>query len=297
MQGGLMSKKRFFLILITTICPILFCVLLFLWGGDISRTLRFILFVVSIILSIGVYISLFANKVAIAKLFFVIVVLYTLLLSGYLYFYHKQMLSIFYSVASFRQFILSTGNMGIITYILIQACQVVILPVPAAVIAIAGGLIYGPFIGGLYCSAGVLIGSNISYAIGRFFGFRVVSWISGESNVVKYSNILNNKGKLFLPMAFLLPMFPDDILCLIAGLTRLDYKFFFVSTTITRPISVICMCYFGGGFIIPFKGWGIPVWIVLALIISVVVVCTYKYQEQIENWILSKIKPKKKKHQ
>ena len=145
-----MSKKRFLLILITTICPIIFCVLLFLWGGDISKTLRFILFAISVIVSVGVYISLFANKIALAKLFFVIVVLYTLLLSGYLYFYHKQMLSIFYSVASFRQFILSTGNMGIVIYILIQACQVIILPVPAAVIAIAGGLIYGPFIGGLY---------------------------------------------------------------------------------------------------------------------------------------------------
>ena len=27
------------------------------------------------------------------------------------------------------------------------------------------------------------------------------------------------------------------------------------------------MCYFGSGSIIPFKGWGIPLWIVLAIII------------------------------
>lgn len=273
----------------TFLFSILFCFVLFEWGSSVSNNIKFALYLFCIVTTLLTFVWAITNKNSLLKCFFVVNVVYILLVSGYLYFLHNNMLSIFYSVESFRFFILSTGNMGILIYILIQACQVVILPVPAAVIAIAGGLIYGPLVGGLYCSIGVLIGSNISYAIGRYFGFRVVSWISGKQNVVKYSNILNKKGKLFLPMAFLLPMFPDDILCLIAGLTRLNYKYFFISTTITRPISVICMCYFGGGFIIPFSGWGIPVWIVLSIIIAIVVVCTYKYQEQIENWFLNKL--------
>lgn len=290
-----MKRNKYSIIIISIICSVVVCATIFGVGKNISNSIKLLLFVVSVIFSGLTILGVLIEKPSFSKLFFVLNILYSILLCGYLYFYSKDMLSIFYSVASFRQFILSTGNMGIITYILIQAGQVVILPIPAAVIAIAGGLIYGPFVGGLYCSIGVLLGSNISYAIGRFFGFRVVAWISDEQNVVKYSNILNKKGKLFLPMAFLLPMFPDDILCLIAGLTRLDYKFFFISTTITRPISVICMCYFGGGFVIPFSGWGIPVWIVLSIIIAIVVVCTYKYQEQIENWVLSKLNIKKNK--
>lgn len=284
-----MKRSNCFIVVGSIVCSVALCISIFMFGKGITYNTKLLLFIVSIAFDVFVVEGAFSSKQSIVKLFFVLNVLYTILLGGYLYFYSKDMLSIFYSVASFRQFILSTGSMGILVYILIQACQVVILPIPAAVIAIAGGLIYGPFVGGLYCSLGVLLGSNISYAIGRFFGFRVVSWISGEQNVVKYSNILNKKGKLFLPMAFLLPMFPDDILCLISGLTRMNYKFFFVSTTITRPISVICMCYFGGGFVIPFSGWGIPVWIVLSIIISIVVVCTYKYQEQIEKWFLDRL--------
>lgn len=290
-----MTKKKIFILMFTIICPIVLCVTCTIWGQFVSQAARFWLYFAGVIMSACVLISMFFNKTTFTKLFFVVSILYTIFISAYLYFAYKQMLSIFYSVATFRQFILSTGNWGILIYIIIQAMQVVFLPVPAAVIAIAGGIIYGPFVGGLYCSVGVLIGSNISYLIGRFLGFKVVAWISGEQNVVKYSNILNKKGKLFLPMAFLLPMFPDDILCLIAGLTRLNYKFFFISTTITRPISVICMCYFGGGFVIPFSGWGILVWIVLSIIIAIVVVCTYKYQEQIENWVLEKVFAKKHK--
>lgn len=290
-----MLKREKIILILTTIFPIIFCFALFNLGKNLSNNIKLILFLLCIALCICVYLGLFLKKEKLEKLFFVMLSLFLFSSIVYLYLNKNNMLSIFYSVSSFRQYILSTGNMGIIIYILIQAGQVVFLPIPAAVIAIAGGIIYGPFVGGLYCSLGVLLGSNISYAIGRFFGFKVVSWISGKQNVVKYSSILNNKGKLFLPMAFLLPMFPDDILCLIGGLTRLDYKFFFISTTITRPISVICMCYFGGGFVIPFRGWGIPVWIVLSVIIAIIVVCTYKYQEQIENWVLSKIKPKRKK--
>lgn len=202
-------------------------------------------------------------------------------------------LYIFKSVNNFRRFIISTGSKGVIIYITIQALQVVFLPVPASIIALAGAIVYGPFMGFIYCTIGVLMGSYLSFLLGRIVGQKVVVWIAGKDNAYKYANILNNSGKLFLGIAFLLPFFPDDILCLIAGITTMSFQYFFIVTTIFRPIGVFFMCYFGGGYVIPFYGWGLYVWVLIVVVMSVVVFLAYKYQRKIEEWLVVKLKKKK----
>ena len=92
-----------------------------------------------------------------------------------------------------------------------------------------------------------------------------------------------------MAVAFLLPMFPDDILCLIAGITNMKFKTFAIVTAITRPIGVICMSYFGSGYIIPFTGWGIYVWVALLVVVVITVFLTYRYQERMQNFVLNKL--------
>ena len=199
------------------------------------------------------------------------------------------------SVNSLKDYILSTEEKGVLIYILIQLLQVIFLPIPASVICIVGSIIYGPIVGGLYCCIGVLLGSYISFFIGKVFGYRIVSWIVGKDNVDKYASIIRTRGVFFLGLAFLLPMFPDDILCFIAGITNLSVKKFFWITLVTRPIGVICMAYFGGGHIIPFSGWGIYAWIGILIVVVALMTIIFKWQEQIQNCILNKVFKKKTK--
>ena len=44
--------------------------------------------------------------------------------------------------------------------------------------------------------------------------------------------------------------------------------------------------FLGSGTIIPFSGWGIPVWIVLVLFAIVCFYLSIRYQQQIENFIM-----------
>ena len=154
-------------------------------------------------------------------------------------------------------------------------------------------MVYGPFSGAIYCTIGILIGSYISYAIGKVFGHKIVSWIVGVDNVNKYSEIIRKRGKVFLSLAFLLPMFPDDILCLIAGITDMSFLSFFWITFITRPIGVICMSYFGSGSLIPFSGWGIYVWVAILVLAIAAVILISKYQDKMERFVLQKVFRKK----
>ena len=229
------------------------------------------------------------------KILLIFNVLFCVCLMFYSYIYYKDILYIFTSTKEFKKFILSTGGAGVFIYITIQMLQVVFLPIPAAVICLAGALIYGPWLGTLYCSLGIILGSILAFAMGRMFGFRIVAWIAGYDNASKYSSILNHKGKSFLPIAFLLPLFPDDILCLIAGITNMNFYYFTTIVTIFRPIAVICMSFFGGGYVIPFSGWGIYVWGVMIAIMAGVVYFSYKYQNKIEEWVVSKLSWRKRK--
>lgn len=208
---------------------------------------------------------------------------------GYIVLFKLNIITTISSVESLKNYILSLKNKGVYIYILIQMAQVIILPVPAAIICVVGSLIYGPLLGGLYCSIGILLGSFLSFIIGKTFGYRIVAWIAGKDNTDKYSQIIRKRGAFFLAIAFLLPMFPDDILCLIAGITNMKFKTFAIVTAITRPIGVICMSYFGSGYIIPFTGWGVYVWAVLLVVVVVIVFLTYRYQEQMQNYVLNKI--------
>ena len=288
-----MSAKRALCISINGICSCLLFLLLitsksYMYTGFFKFSTLFF----SILIFFGCIVLLKNKKTTICKFLFVINIILTFVIIALHILKINNLLYVFRSVNNFKSFILSTGNKGIAIYILLQTAQVVFLPVPASIIALAGSIIYGPFWGSLYCTAGVLIGSYISFFLGRVLGFKLVVWIAGYDNAVKYANILNNSGKIFLGIAFLLPMFPDDILCLISGITTMKFKYFFFITTIFRPIGVICMCYFGGGYIIPFNGWGIPIWIVIAILMLCLVVYVYKNQRKLEEWVINKFRRK-----
>ena len=258
--------------------------------GLYSSTLSGIITLLCVVILVVSFIANFKNNSTIIKVALTInltVCFFTLI---YITLYNYKILYIFSSVERMKLFILSTKEKGVFIYILIQILQVVFVPIPAAVIAIVGSIIYGPILGAIYCSIGILLGSYISYGIGKSFGFKVVSWVVGSENATKYSNILAKRGAFFLSIAFLLPLFPDDILCLVAGISTMKFSTFFIITTITRPIGVIFMCIFGSGQIIPYSGWGWIVWGIIVVAAISLVIVVYKYQDKLQSWILSKIK-------
>ena len=41
----------------------------------------------------------------------------------------------------------------------------------------------------------------------------------------------------------MLPIFPDDLLCFVAGAVKFDFKFFFVSNLVGRGIGLVSMIF------------------------------------------------------
>lgn len=85
-------------------------------------------------------------------------------------------------------------------------------------------------------------GCILSYWLGRWFGSKAVKWVAGsEEDFTKWSTFINKKGKIWYLLTVLLPIFPDDILCIIAGSLKMDFGFYTLSNLIGRGIGLITM--------------------------------------------------------
>ena len=169
-------------------------------------------------------------------------------------------------------------------FVFLQFLQVTFLPIPSTISTLAGVLIYGPLQAALLSLAGILLGSVFAFWLGRVFGRKLVSFMVGKDTCNKWADFLTNAKYSFFIM-MILPMFPDDVLCLVAGITNMSWTFFVVTNLIARPIGVVMTCYLGSGEIIPYHGWGLTVWAVILILIAAMLWLSFKYQKQIGNFL------------
>ncbi len=191
------------------------------------------------------------------------------------------------SVEALRDYIGNTGSLAAIIYISFCLLQVVLLPVPGSVAVAVGVAMFGPLKCSIFSFIGILIGSFIAFGVGRWIGYKAVCWIVGKESLDKWLEKLKGKDYLILSIMFLLPMFPDDILCFVAGLSSMTFPYFTVMIIITRAISVISTAY--SFEFIPFTTWwGILIWIILANLVILAFWLVIKYSDKIDKFIKSK---------
>lgn len=181
-----------------------------------------------------------------------------------------------------KEIIVSAGAFGYLIYSFILILNVVVLPMPGFVFILAGVAIYGPYQAILINYVCTVAGSVIAFFIGRIFGYRAVVWCVGREATEKYTKMLGIKGNLLFVIMQALPFFPDDILCMVAGLTKMRFRFFLISMLAVRPLYIVPVSLLGTGNVIPLSGWGIPVWIAIFAVIAVVFLMFCKYQLKIE---------------
>jgi len=250
---------------ISVILGIIMTVIACIFTDNLNRIARII--TILLFLSFTVIIpSLKSIHKSAIKFLFVLLILFSVVLIGYVVLETTGTLEKIHSFDHLKNMILKTKHWGIIVYLFLTVFQVVVLPIPSALIILIGVAIYGPLWSFVLTTAGTYVGSIIAFWMGKSFGKKIVAWIIGDEATDKYSELIYQKGKFMFALMLLFPMFPDDILCMVAGITDMSYKFFIVTVALTRPVMIAATCFLGSGEIIPFTGWGIPVWIGLFLL-------------------------------
>lgn len=148
----------------------------------------------------------------------------------------------------------SWGIFGPLLYVSLQVIQTIVAPIPGQIVGSIGGFIFGPW-GILWTSIGTLLGCYIVFKISKRFGRRFIEKIFKPSAIARFDFIINSKSAaVVLFLVFLLPGFPDDIVCYIAGLTTLPIRKLMVILLLGRLPLIIVTNYLGSGITTNLEG-------------------------------------------
>ncbi len=195
-----------------------------------------------------------------------------------------------------QEYIKEKGALAPLIFILATFLQVTIIPIPSTVTVLAGSYLFGPWVSFLYSYIGLLLGSYFAYFLGWKLGRPYLNWVAGNPQKVDlWLKRLKGKENIALFFAFLLPFFPDDLLCSVAGMVKTPPLTFTIMQFFTRATSIGATLLFMSGEVIPFTWWGILIIVALIVLVLIGFALGMKYSSQI-NEFLDRLANKLKKN-
>ncbi len=185
-----------------------------------------------------------------------------------------------------RHFVLSLGPLGPVGFIFLQVLQVVLSPVPGEATGVVGGFIFGKWLGLLYSTIGLGLGSVLSFSISRHFRRFVEPWLQKSEWYWKLEALLEHQGIFVCFFLYVFPGFPKDFLCYFLGLTRMPWQVFLFISTVGRIPGTLMLSWQGAEI---YNGnWAGLFAIVLVTLLFAAP--AWYYRERLYAWVESKAK-------
>ncbi|MEO5345764.1 MAG: VTT domain-containing protein [Magnetococcus sp. YQC-9] len=124
------------------------------------------------------------------------------------------------------------GGAGMAAFVALYILATVLF-LPGSVLTLAGGAIFGPWLGGALCLLGATLGAGISFLIARYLAGE---WVAKRAGGVVGRLLagVEAEGWRFVAFVRLVPVFPFNLLNYALGLTRIRLEHYLIT-------SLICM--------------------------------------------------------
>ena len=181
----------------------------------------------------------------------------------------------------------SFGAVGPIVLAIAQLLQVLIAVIPGHVFLVAAGYVYGFPLGFLLNITYIVAASQIGFLIARRAGRPLINRLASPELVDKWQNIAEERGVLFFTIAFILPVFPTDVMNFVAGLTGMSPRKFLLANFLGRVPSAVMLTLIGShGLQLSNTVWGIIGILVAAIYIGGRIIINQiekRYTKQVDN--------------
>ena len=158
-------------------------------------------------------------------------------------------------VDKLKAFLQKTGAWAIIVYIALRVVMTIFLSfMPACsmmfdLLSLATFSYLPPPLIFLICFVSVVITSVVMDLIGRFGGNKAIVKILGQEDYDEAKDLVQEKGMVYVPVMYLLPIFPDDAICMVSGATKMNFWVHLLEIILCRGIG--CATIIFGVQIIP----------------------------------------------
>lgn len=190
------------------------------------------------------------------------------------------------SVEALREVIAGAGVWAGAVYFALQMMTVIVAPIPSNISMMAGALALGFWPAMILGVLAVIAGSVIVFLAARALGRNAVQRFLDKGVMEKYLPIIEEKQDMFLFLTMLFPFFPDDALCMLAGLTKIPLGRFVAIMALARPWGLVVAALLGSGSL------SLPVWAwaVIGGAGLLIFAFAMKYSAQIEEALLGLVR-------
>ena len=178
-------------------------------------------------------------------------------------------------------FVSRFGPYAPLAFIVIQALQVVLAPVPGEATGILGGYLFGTGLGFLYSTIGLTLGSVLAFGLGRWLGLPIVRRVVSEEVYHKFDFISRAGGELVTLVCFLIPGFPKDYLSFLLGVSPLQFGMFLVISFFGRIPGTWLLSIQGAKV----RNAQYTEFVIYLLVAAAAAVLAYIYREAIFRWM------------
>ena len=157
------------------------------------------------------------------------------------------------------------GLAGPVLLGLLLVLQVVIAAIPGEAFMISGGYVYGFSTAfGINVIASVAA-SQAAFILARRAGRPVIERLAPAEMLDKWNKVAAKKGLVFFLFAFMLPIFPGDLMNYVAGMSALSGNRFFIANLLGR-LPRIALITAIGAYGVELSIW---VWILILLVAAI----------------------------
>ena len=168
-----------------------------------------------------------------------------------------------------KELLVDKGVLGILSVVLVEALQEVVIFIPAEFIQISSGLSYPFYIALLLCDIGACLGATIIYVLVTTFRFSSEAFEKNERKIEKLAaRVKKDRGtQLLLYLLFIMPLIPFGAICYYGSYRKMKYSRY-IFTVATGVIPSIVTSNLMGMAARYFIRNDLPLWLLVLIIIG-----------------------------
>ena len=163
------------------------------------------------------------------------------------------------------------GRLAPVLFTLAVVIEVIVAPIPGALLYAPGGAIFGAFWGGTLALVGNVIGAAICCVLGRMIGERVIGAQAQSSPFVRYRERLADRGLWVVMLLRANPLTSSDLVSYAAGVAGVAPWKVAVGTLVGLAPLCYIQAYFSEQVFTLVPGWMLAV-VGIAIIVTVLII-------------------------